>query len=55
MIKEICADLSAGFFKRRTEPQKFDQGWFNQGYTKLEDFVKANWYQGKTSFATSDT
>jgi len=54
IIKEICADLAAGLFKRRQKPIGFDEGWLNQGLTKLEDFIKANWHQGVFYFSTTE-
>ena len=54
IIKEICADIGAGLFKRRTKPELFDQGWLNQGYTKLAEFIRANWYQGTFKFSTTE-
>lgn len=51
IIKEICADLAAGLFKRRHKPESFDQGWLNQAYTKLNDLIKANWHKGTFKFS----
>ena len=48
IIGEICADIAAGLFKRRHKPESFDAGWFNQGFTKLKDFIKGNWGSGQT-------
>lgn len=52
ILKEICADLAAGLFKRRHRPQEFDQGWLNQAYTKVDEFIKNNWFRG--TFGTSE-
>ena len=54
IISEICADLAAGLFKRRMKPEQFDQGWLNQGLTKLDAFVKANWFKGAFAFSTTE-
>jgi len=55
IIAEICADLAAGCFKRRHRPQEFNAGWFNQGLTKLQDFINGNWHKGAFGFTESES
>lgn len=50
-IAVICADLAAGIYLRRKEPEDFDKGWWMQGLKKLEDFIKNNWHKGVVAFA----
>jgi len=45
-ITAICADLAAGIFLRRKEPEDMEKGWLVQGIKKLDIFIKSNWHRG---------
>jgi len=49
-IANICADLGAGIFKRRHQPQDMDAGWWAQGIRKLDEFIKGNFFKGTINF-----
>jgi len=50
-IKVICADIAAGIYLRRKEPEDFDKSWWLQGISKLDIFIKNNWHSGVFHFA----
>lgn len=49
-IANICADIGSTIFKRRHMPQQFDEGYWNQGLKKLDDFIKGTFHKGTLYF-----
>lgn len=39
VLSEICADIATGIYKRRFMPTDMDQGWWNLGLKKLQQFI----------------